>query len=254
MRGEVLASSGGSDSVALAFDATGQNVEKAVDIYVDESGNFSDSRELARYCVITLVFHSPSSADAEHERRYRDGIFRLGADPDSMIFHASPLVRQEGQFSATSRNMRGKLFYQMLSFVRLCSLEYACFIVDTAYADSPERIADNIGKQIHSFMANRHGHFVDCPHARLFYDAGQKSVTRILDSVIELLPCPVDVVQGVRQADHLMMQVADFICTVKLIERRVSDGIPFNNSEQRFFGSPRDFKRNVLKKIKAKEI
>ena len=51
-----------------------------------------------------------------------------------------------------------------------------------------------------------------------------------------------------------MLQVADFICTVKLIGLRLKAGLPLNISEQRFFGSPRTFERNVLRKIKPKEI
>ena len=61
-------------------------------------------------------------------------------------------------------------------------------------------------------------------------------------------------VQGARQEHYKLLQVADLICTVHLIELRLSRGLPLNRAEQRFFGGPRDFKRNVLKKLKPKEI
>ena len=51
-----------------------------------------------------------------------------------------------------------------------------------------------------------------------------------------------------------MLQVADFVCTVKLIGLRLAAGLALNLSEQKFFGSPRTFERNILRKIKAKEI
>ena len=47
---------------------------------------------------------------------------------------------------------------------------------------------------------------------------------------------------------------ADLVCTLRLIELRLAHGMPMTQSEMRFFGGPRDFKRNVLKKIKRKEI
>ena len=93
-------------------------------IYVDESGNFGDVRDSSRYCMVTLVFQDESAKNAALERGYGDAIFRLGADPESMVFHSAPLIRQEDQFSAMSRNMRGKLFYQMLSFVRKSDLRF----------------------------------------------------------------------------------------------------------------------------------
>ena len=49
-------------------------------------------------------------------------------------------------------------------------------------------------------------------------------------------------------------QYPDLVCTLHLIELRLAHGIPMTPSEMRFFGGPRDFKRNVLRKIKAKEI
>ena len=41
---------------------------------------------------------------------------------------------------------------------------------------------------------------------------------------------------------------------MRLIELRLESGQPLNHAETRFFGGLRDFKRNVLKKMKAKEI
>lgn len=60
--------------------------------------------------------------------------------------------------------------------------------------------------------------------------------------------------QGVDPAKYKLFQVADLICTVKLLELKLRNGELLTESEQRFFGGPRDFKRNVLRKIKAKEI
>ena len=49
-------------------------------------------------------------------------------------------------------------------------------------------------------------------------------------------------------------QLADLICTLRLLELKIENGQPLTESETRFFGGPRDFKRNVLKKMKAKEL
>ena len=51
-----------------------------------------------------------------------------------------------------------------------------------------------------------------------------------------------------------LFQLADLVCTLHLIELRLLNGLPMTLSEMRFFGGPRNFKRNVLKKIKTKEI
>ena len=89
---------------------------------------------------------------------------------------------------------------------------------------------------------------------RVFYDGGQKGVSHILEGISESCPCAVVREQGVTQGTCRMLQVADFICTVKLIGLRLDAGLALNLSEQRFFGSPRTFERNIFRKIKSKEI
>ena len=49
-------------------------------------------------------------------------------------------------------------------------------------------------------------------------------------------------------------QLADLICTVSLIARKLDLGYPMTNSEHKFFGGPRVFTRNILRSIKPREI
>ena len=225
-----------------------------IGIYVDESGNFGDLNDSARYCMIALVFCEEDRVDDNARKAYMDAIFRLGADPDSMVFHTAPLIRQEEQFSAMSRNMRGKIFYQMLSFVRKSKLMFRCFAVNTKYVSTKDQIVNNLRNEILEFISENTQWFSRCDEALLYYDAGQKEVTRILNVLDEACACKVSAVPGVRQENEILLQVADFICTIKLMEMRLSDGVPFNSSEKRFFGTTRDFKRNVYRKIIDKEI
>jgi len=228
--------------------------KRTLGVYVDESGNFGDTADLSRYCMVTLVFHDDDADCSSFIREYENSVFNLGADPESMSFHTAPLIRQEDQFSAMSRNMRGKIFYQMLSLVRKCDIRYASFCVDTAFVTSEEQVVSDLKSQIRDFMQVHRADFSPLTSVLLHYDAGQKGVTRVLEAIPDNCPCHVETVQGVRQSGCLMLQVADFLCTISLIERRIADGVPFNHSEKRFFGSPRDFKRNVVRKIKSKEI
>ena len=74
------------------------------------------------------------------------------------------------------------------------------------------------------------------------------------DSKDEELGRHVEFAQGVQPANYRLFQLADLVCSIHLIERRLEVGDPMTTSEMRLFGGPRDFKRNILKKIKTKEI
>lgn len=52
--------------------------------------------------------------------------------------------------------------------------------------------------------------------------------------------------------NYKLFQVADFICTMELINLKISNNA-FSNSELTFFGNMRDLKQNYLKALKKKE-
>ena len=241
-------------SLSLCRELKGNMDLRTLCVYVDESGNFGDVSDSSRYCMVTLVFQDESVNNDILQREYDEAIFRLGADPESMIFHSTPLIRQEDQFSAMSRNLRGKLFYQMLSYVRKSNLWFHCFMVDTRFVASVSQIVETLKKEVRDFFSGHRGLFDEFLMFRVFYDAGQKGVSRILEGITEVCPCAVENVQGVRQENCRMLQVADFICTIKLIKHRLEEGLLLNPSERKFFGSPRTFERNVFRKIASKEI
>ena len=60
--------------------------------------------------------------------------------------------------------------------------------------------------------------------------------------------------QDVKPIKYKLFQVADLICTTTLIEQKIINGLHMTKSEDKFFGGFRNFKRNVLKLIKRKEI
>ena len=49
-------------------------------------------------------------------------------------------------------------------------------------------------------------------------------------------------------------QIPDMVATLKLVELKLEHGDMMTESEYKFFGGPRNFKRNILKYIKRKEI
>jgi hypothetical protein len=58
----------------------------------------------------------------------------------------------------------------------------------------------------------------------------------------------------VRPDRYRLFQVADLVCTVKLIERKLEARFGMTESERSFFGGSRQFKRNVLRQLKPKEM
>ena len=80
-------------------------------------------------------------------------------------------------------------------------------------------------------------------------------LTNLLHEAFSSMRLPsAEFAQNVRPQNYKLFQVADLVCTVKLIEQKLDHGDPLSLSEERFFGGVRAFKRNVLRKLKRKEI
>ena len=76
-------------------------------------------------------------------------------------------------------------------------------------------------------------------------------MSKILSSVFNaLLPNPV--FRKVMPKDYKLFQVADLLCTLKLVSLKLENNM-FSKSEMIFFGNIRDLKKNYLKQLKKKE-
>lgn len=233
----------------------GMNNEKLLSVFVDESGNFGDPKDPARQCIVTLVLHDQSFDISRFVQELDRANYDLGLDPETFQFHTSPLIRQDDEYAAMSRRMRGRIFDRMLTFVRNIDFRYCCFSVDTDFVNTADQIFEKLRRQMLDFIQSHRAAFETLGSVKVYYDAGQKSVSRLLEEALgRSLACPVTFAQGARQEHYKLLQVADLICTVHLIELRLKEGHPLNMAETRFFGGARDFKRNVLKKIKVKEL
>lgn len=224
-------------------------------VFVDESGNFGDPDDPARYCIVTLVFHDQIADISQYVKELNRSNYDLGLDSDSFRFHMGPLIRQEDEYAAMSRPMRGKILDRMMTFVRKVDFKYHCIGVDTKFINTTQQVFDRLMGQLVDFIKEHRELFECIDKVKIYYDAGQKQVSRLLEDVFtENLPSPLEFAQGVRQDSYKLLQVADLICTVRLIEVRLQDGGELTKSENRFFGGQRNFQRNILKRIKRKEI
>ena len=52
----------------------------------------------------------------------------------------------------------------------------------------------------------------------------------------------------------LFFLLADLVCTLNMISLKLDSGMKMSRSETKFFGGPKAFKHNILRRIKAKEI
>ena len=238
------------DILAIFIDAMN---EKTLSVFVDESGNFGYPDRVSRYYVVGLVLHDQGTpiqpAINDLDLTLRD------LHLPYHVFHAGPLIRREKGYEFMDWRLRQRIFSAMMAFARKIDFKYFCLTVDKNYVSSREQIFERLEQQLSAFLDRHSDALRQFDVLKVYYDCGQADVTRLLHRTISSHTSGhVVFTQGVEPRRYKMFQLADLICTLRLLELKIENGQPLTESETRFFGGPRDFKRNVLKKMKAKEL
>ena len=112
--------------------------------------------------------------------------------------------------------------------------------------------AGKLSKQLSRFIRDHYGFFLSLDSIKVYYDNGQIELTRIISSVFNTLLEDVTF-RKVIPSDYRLFQVADLICTMKLIELKLENHA-LSKSELLFFGDERTLKKNYLKPLAEKRI
>jgi len=222
----------------------------AIEIFIDESGDFGTYDERCPYYIVTMVFHEASRNLFEQIQELEYRLSVLGFD-DHCI-HSSPAVRGEEQYRGMDVVPRRKLLMNFLAFIHNSNLRYKCFFA----AKRPEMTEDELLESLHAAIDP----FVDDNHQRLSsygqitvaYDRGQKQISELITDTLERRFDNVRVTKTLPIHSRLS-QVADFACTMKRIAAKLDREGALSRSEVSFFGSERNFRQFWLKGLRKCE-
>ena len=226
---------------------------RMLSVFVDESGKFQFPDSVSRFYIVGLVLHDQSASIDELVRKLDSDWNLMGYE--DLCFHAGPLIRKEKGYAYLPRERRAAIFARMMVFARQLDYRFHCLVVDKRYVTSSRQIVEKLQHQLGDFIEERLRPLESSERIKVYYDCGQAPVTRLLhDTFTARLNDRVTFVQSVRPQKYKLFQLADLICTLKLIECKLACDMRMTEDEFRFFGGPRRFLRNVLKQIKTKEI
>lgn len=226
--------------------------ERILSLFIDESGRFLHPDPSSRFYILGMVFHDQSFDVRDSARALDSDWAKLGLA--GHCFHAGPLIRKEKGYAYMNWAFRTRIFSRMMAFARVVPFRHRCLVVDKRYVDSADRIVDSLHRQLTAFLYSRSVAIESFDRIKIYYDCGQTPVTNLLHGIFEPRSRPVEFAQAVRPERYKLFQLADLVCTVKLVQTRLENGLGLTESENKFFGGPRRFKRNVLKPLLSKEI
>ena len=101
-------------------------------------------------------------------------------------------------------------------------------------------------------MKSNYSFFLSYDAIKIYYDNGQIEVSKLLATVFYSLMDNVEF-RKVMPTEYRLFQVADLICTLKLIELKMNNHT-LSKSELLFFQNERTLKKNYLKPLNVKKL
>ncbi len=220
-------------------------------IFIDESGDFGTYEPHAPYYLITLVFHDQSkdiSTGVEHLKRQ---VVEAGFDREHAI-HCSPLIRREEDYRYLDVLERRKLFRHLYDFARVAEIHYKTFVFEKRELSSHDELITRMSREVGLFVRDNLEFFQSFDRRIVYYDNGQKEITNLINTALNAL---IDVeVRKVRPSDYHLFQVADLLCALELVRRKMASSRGISKSEEDFFRGQRNLKKNFLRPIERKRL
>lgn len=223
---------------------------KDLSIFVDESGDFGPYDHRTPYYIIGLVFHDQEKDVRQQIRHFEASLTEI--DLPEHVVHAGPLIRREEVYLHMSVDERKKIFHRAFNFLRAVDITYKTFVVEKKHIESSLDLVAALSKQLTRFFLENYEYFTGFDRVILYYDNGQVELTKMLVSLLHAFFSNVEHRQA-KPRNYRLLQVADIVCTLVLTELK-AENAQLSKSEQAFFVSGRELRKNYLKTMKRKEF
>lgn len=223
---------------------------KELSVFVDESGDFGEYAKHSPYYIITIVMHDQSVDISEDLFHLENSLSDMGFA--NHCVHTGPLLRMEAEYRNLDIETRQRIMKRIMTFARHIDFKYKCFYIEKRKVDSEIDAVSQLSKQLSRIIKENLEFFIGYDLIKIYYDNGQIEVNKILASVFTTLLENVEF-RKVIPAEYRLFQVADLICTIKLLELKQKHR-QLTNSELRFFKNERTLTKNYIKPINQNEL
>ena len=216
---------------------------KELSIFVDESGHFDMTSKVAPYYLVSFVFHDQSYDITELVRKLDTHLGYLGY-PNHCI-HTEPIIRSEDVYKDMPAEDRHKLFDALVHFTRKSPIRHKTFFYKKREFKDKMAMISAMARDISGFCNMHKDFFASFDEVKLYYDNGQGEITWALTSTLSV-SLPHITFRKVEPVNYKFFQVADLLCTLRLVEEKYQDKGKMSKSETYFFRSHTAFRKNYL--------
>ena len=142
-----------------------------------------------------------------------------------IFVYTEPLIRKEESYRNMDASERRTILTKLFYFAAKIDIKFMTFVYgkknfkESLQKDSL-KLESKIVKDMNLFIQCNKDYFEMYDKVILYYDNGQKNITRILNTVLATNFNEYDI-RKVLPKDYKLFQVADLICTLELIKNKI---------------------------------
>lgn len=226
---------------------------KDLSIFIDESGDFGKYSQHSPFYIVSMVFHEQKDSITEQVNKLESELEMMGFKYHTI--HTAPLIRRESVYKNLDISLRKRIFNKLFMFTKNVRIKCTTLVVDKMQHSKSHEIAQQLSRQLASFIKDNAEYFNSFDNIIVYYDNGQYQLSYILNVIFSTLLSQSFEFRPVMPNQYKLFQTADLICTFALTQNKILSGKELSNSERIFFGSKSKLKKTYLKyidKIKMK--
>lgn len=226
-------------------------VESHLSVFVDESGDFGKYEKHEPFYIFTLVLHDQSISIQNDIQALETFLSDIGFKKDH-CFHAGPIIRREEEYQYLDIQTRRKMINHLFSFSKKAGISYYAFISEKRKCQDSIQLTMDLSRKLSMFIMKNLEELLKHEKVVVYYDNGQVELSRVLASVFSALLPSVEF-RKVQPSGYRLFQVADLLCTLSLVATKYENHC-ISKSEEAFFGTRREFKKNFGKHLEAMQF
>jgi hypothetical protein len=218
---------------------------RELSIFVDESGVFGPVQKHSPFYVLSLVLHDqhkPISSEVDH---IENMLVQRGY-PRTHVIHTAPLIRREDNYRWIEISERRTLFRILTDFFRVTQVHHQTWVFDKRKHPDTDDLIGVMARTLGVFLRENATYFTSWDHIVVYYDNGQREITKIVNTSFSTLYSNVEV-RRVRTTRYRLFQVADLCCTLSLIQHKMTT-TGLSQSERDFFQTTQNSAERTLRK------
>lgn len=223
-------------------------IEKRLNIFIDESGDFGFSEGSSKLFAISFVLHE-SEKSIKNELEYLNNqltkLNYLG------MIHLAYLVAKRGEYEQFSFERRRKIFWSIFYFTKRVNIKIHTIILDKKYMNERQQQIILLTQKIEKWMQNIKAYLDSFDRIVVYYDNGQDNIVAILNEIFSNIP-NVEKRTEFNHTEKRLFQVADMLTVIDKIIYKHRHKIPLTKAELHFF-NVKDI-LNIIRYLKNKRM